>query len=248
MIKAVCSIIVWGRAGFAELLILHIRSCLIWVMTASILLRPSVTVWILRTVVPGGTSLEKLYEWTGHWPWHRMPSNRKESRWRKWCITKPLCRAAYLFLMCPFLQQTVHFLKMLLMHAPQISHTAHMHTHVLPWYSIIYTVHTLAYVPEVCSFWYFSTIRTSLQDKYLPHGSGTLWCQYRDHLGCRFSLYTTLSWPEIPQPTLVNTPTDLKTNCRSRQTRGSEQIVQQATQGSLPCKCTYWLQLLLVLQ
>lgn len=151
MIKAVCSIIVWGRAGFAELLILRIRSCLIWVMTASILLRPSVTVWILRTVVPGGTSLEKLSEWTGHWPWHRMPSNRKESRWRKWCITKPLCRAAYLFLMCPFLQQTVHFLKMLLMHAPQIPHTAHMHTHVSPWYSIIHTAHALAYMPEVSS-------------------------------------------------------------------------------------------------
>lgn len=146
MIKAVCSIIVWGRAGFAELLILHIRSCLNWVMTASVLLRPSVTVWILRTVVPGGTSLEKLSEWTGHWPWHRMPSNRKESRWRKWCITKPLCRAAYLFPMCPFLQQTVHFLKTLLMHAAQISHT---HTHFTLIQCNIYSARTCRYAKSL---------------------------------------------------------------------------------------------------
>ncbi len=51
----------------------------------------------LRTVVPGGTSLEKLSEWTGYWPWHRTPSNRKENRWHKLCITQPLCRAGYLF-------------------------------------------------------------------------------------------------------------------------------------------------------
>lgn len=44
-------------------------------------------------------------------------------------------------------------------------------------------------------------------------GSGALWCQYRDQFSRRFSLYTALSWLEIPQPTLVNTPTDLKTNC-----------------------------------
>lgn len=101
MIKAVCSVIVWCRARFSVLLILRTRSCLSWVTTASTLLRPSATVWVLRTVVPGGTSLEKLSEWTGHWPWHRTPSNRKKNRWHKSCITQPLHRAGYLFLICP---------------------------------------------------------------------------------------------------------------------------------------------------
>ena len=43
-------------------------------------------------------------------------------------------------------------------------------------------------------------------------GACRLWCRYRDQFGHRFSLYMLLSWPGIPQPRLVNTPTGLKTN------------------------------------
>lgn len=71
-------------------------------MTASTLLRPSATVWVLRTVVQGGTSLEKLCLWTGHWAWHWTPSNRKKDRWHKLCISQPHCRAAILFFYVSF--------------------------------------------------------------------------------------------------------------------------------------------------
>lgn len=52
-------------------------SCSDWVTTASTLLGPSATVRVLKTVVPGGTGLEKRSEWTGPWPWHtRCPMGR----------------------------------------------------------------------------------------------------------------------------------------------------------------------------
>lgn len=139
MIKAVCSIIVGGRACFTELLILHIWSCLNWVMTASILLRPSVTVWILRTVVPGGTSLERLSEWTGHWPWHRVPSNRKKNRWHKWCITKSLCRAGYLL---KIIENVINACSSSMTHWSS-------HTHFTLLQCNIYSAHTCIYAKNL---------------------------------------------------------------------------------------------------
>lgn len=85
---------------------------------------------------------------------------------------------------------------------------AHMH-----YYSTIYTV--VAYLPKtVLSYISLPHVRHQRVNIWFElDGSGALWCQYQDQFGHRCSLYTALSWPEIPQPTLVNTPTDLKTNC-----------------------------------
>lgn len=174
MIKPVCSVIVWGRACFSALLILHTRSCLNWVMTASTLLRPSATVWVLRTVVPGGTSLERLSEWTGHWPWHRTPSNGKKNRWHKWWLTKPLCRV-HLFLICPVPQQTACFfsLQMLLMCVFQVVRSvsrAAEHTnctHALIQHNI-YSTHTSLHTCQ-------KTVISCISLLYVRHHRINIW-------------------------------------------------------------------------
>lgn len=88
------------------------------------------------------------------------------------------------------------------------------------YYSTTYTVHTHPCIPAKNLFLSFSISLLYVRHHWINiwfqsvelDGSGALWCQYRDQLGRRFSLYTALSWPQIPQPTLVNTPTDLQTN------------------------------------
>lgn len=47
--------------------------------------------------MPGGPGYETLTKWTGQWLWQKMAPNRKENRWQKWCITKPLRSTGYLF-------------------------------------------------------------------------------------------------------------------------------------------------------
>lgn len=184
----------------------------------------------VRTVVPGGTSLEKLSEWTGHWPWHRAPSHRKKSRWRKLCITKPLCRAGYFFL------STVFVLYL----PPNV---------IIVYISSVtqYTQysHILARLPKFCSFLCFSTIRTSPQDKYLVSAGGAGWLRCSLMSVSRsiqlqvFSVHGALLTRNSSAYAGKHSHGSQNKLCRSRQTRRSEQIVQQVTAGSLPCKCTH---------
>lgn len=179
----------------------HGRSCLSWVMTASTLLGPSVTVWILRTVVPGGTGLEELSEWTGRWPWLGTPSNRKENRWHKWWITEPLCRAACLLFsdMSSSPSTTARFFRI----------------STCCTYSIIRTHLQTLHKPCSLLLLYVRHCRINICFQLMdPDSSGTLWCVGQEiNWTPRVSLYGTLSRLEIPRPTLVNTPAGLKTSC-----------------------------------
>lgn len=126
------------------------------------------------------------------------------------------------------------------------THTQNVHIHTL---CNIYRKHLL---PKISSYSYLSTIRTSPLDKYLIWSwtaQALFDVGYRDQFDRRFSLYTALSWPEIPQPTLVNTPTDLKTNrAEADQHTGPSRLYSKRTRRPLPRKCTRRLQCLLVLQ
>lgn len=176
-------------------------------MTASTLIGPSVTVWILRTVVSGGTSLEELSDWTGHWPCAKSQEGEQMAEMMchqtflpTWLFISSVCKIHF----------TLKYVLVLQAKAPWfITHQ----------YSLINT-HTLI-PPKNLFFFHIFFLCVCVRHCIINicfrlvelDVTGTLWCQYRDQFSCRFSLYTPLSWPEIPQPTLVNTPMDLKTNC-----------------------------------
>lgn len=131
--------------------------------------------------------------------------------------------------------------------------THKLHTCINTAQYIQYT-HILAYLPKNSYFLYFSTIRTSPQDKYLvlAGGAGWLRCSLmsvsRSIWSQVFSVHgALLTWNSSAYAGKHSHGSQNKL-CRSRQTRRSEQIVQQVTLGSLPCKCTHWLHSLLVLQ
>lgn len=114
--------------------------------------------------------------------------------------------------------------------------------------------HILAYLLKICSVSYLCTIRTSPQDKYLVSAcrAGLLRCSLmsvsRSIQSQVFSVHgALLTWNSSAYAGKHSHGSQNKL-CRSRQTRRSVQIVQQVTPGSLPCKCTHWLQSLLVLQ
>lgn len=182
--------------------------------------------WILRTVVPGGTRSVKLLQadWTLALARGCHPTGRRTDGAND-VSPKPLCRAGYLFLIHPFTQQPACFYFLYFMPSNAInwciSRSAQANSPCALIQHKLQYIHSSSHtcqksVLSCISLLYVRHRRINIWLRPLElelDGSGALWCQYRDQFGRGLPLYTPLSWPEIPRPTLVNTPTDFKTNC-----------------------------------
>lgn len=95
----------------------------------------------------------------------------------------------------------------------------------------IYSTHILARLPKFCSFLYFSTIRTSPQDKYLVSAGGAGWLRCslmsvsRSIQSQVFSVHGALLTRNSSAYAGKHSHGSQNKLCQSRQTRRSEHIV-----------------------